>query len=115
MDCLHGCGDIGMLIAYCLCMIMYVHANMVSTDVMYCSFMFMLVHSGSFFSFLLTHAGKAIGEEIDGVHVGIRSFNLIQQTLSDGCPSHFQDVTVSIHDWKSLSQWNPEPLGKTAM
>lgn len=24
MDCLHGCGDIGMLIACCLCMIMYV-------------------------------------------------------------------------------------------
>ena len=33
----------------------------------------------------------------------------------DGCPSHFQDVTVSIHDWKSLSQWNPEPFGKTAI
>ena len=47
---------------------------------MFCSYM--LVQSGSFFSFLLTHAGKAIGEEIDGVHVSIRSFNLIQQTLS---------------------------------
>ena len=44
--------------------------------------MLVYVHAGSFFSFLLTYAGKAIGEEIDGVHVGIRSFNLIQQTLS---------------------------------
>ena len=88
-----------------LVMFVYVHAG---------SIMFNLVH---FSSVLVTHAGKAVGEEIDAVHVGMRSYAIIQSHSTDfeldGCPSHFQDVTVSIHDWKSLSQWNPETFGNT--
>ena len=47
-------------------MFVYVHAG---------SIMFNLVH---FSSVLVRQAGKAVGEEIDAVHVGMRSFNLIQ-------------------------------------